>query len=107
MSHALAWRTSPVAFLANSLVAGACAAGDVTCIRFPPPRSMSGRDELTAHDAVRLQHHDGSPENPLAVLAARVEAEAAAQSRHGARLVDVPVRADERLVALDHPAHGR
>jgi len=61
--------------------------------------------EVTLHP-VRLKVDDYTSENAFGVFTARIEAEGSADLSHTSRLMDVPVKPEERLGFLNDSANG-
>src|SRR5919201_4818305 len=73
--------------------------------RFAIVCSLS-RDELVvAQPLLPVERHERAVQHALGVLAAGVDADGLAELRDAARLVDVPVQCERRLVALDDVPH--
>src|SRR5918994_2346263 len=91
-------RTSPDARLVNTCGATASAIS-------PSLSGLAGR-ELMTDDLSIPDRHDQPAQHPLPVLAAGVERRRASVLGHPARLVDVTVQADGRLMPIERIGHG-
>src|SRR5437667_1204711 len=68
--------------------------------------ALSGREEEIDVASIRGEVHDSAAQHVRGVIAAWIQAHRRADLLRAFRLVNVPVQADHRLVALDDVAHG-
>src|SRR5215217_3829768 len=99
-------RTSPVALRTNTARSTASPPDATVAMLDSSSSSPTGQDEVL-HFLLLAVEVDHDPEQlTLFVRAPRVDAQRLAEPVRAARLVDVAVQGERRLVALDHAAHG-
>src|ERR1051326_2662336 len=71
---------------------------------FPP--YLAGRQLVSLEPLLPVEFQERAMQDALAVLAPRVQANGPTELRDAARLVDVAMERDQRLITIDHSANG-
>src|SRR5438309_8190145 len=70
------------------------------------PPNLTGRQLVSLESLFPVEFQQRAVKDALAVLAPGIHADGPTKFRDSARLVDVAVERDQRLIALDHCPHG-